>query len=217
MRRYDPDGVGGSMDEVFQIGRDSGAAVHISHFNSRADLVLPRLDAARAAGIDATFDLYCYVAGSSILAMVTLPPWAQEGGAEPTITRLRDPSVRALLHENFRSPRGPLEMVRLSYLASPEYRHYEGKTLREAVGSADPEKIRDFVCDVLIASDLAVGCVMPHLRRTQADVDALMRHPAMMAGSDGIFTGGRLHPRGCRCFPRYLTPHVPHDTRPPTT
>src|SRR5205807_3424714 len=39
MRRYDPDGVAGSMDEVFQIGRDSGAAVHISHFNSRADLV----------------------------------------------------------------------------------------------------------------------------------------------------------------------------------
>jgi N-acyl-D-amino-acid deacylase len=214
MRRYDPDGVGGSMDEVFQIGRDSGAAVHISHFNSRADLVLPRLDAARAAGIDATFDLYCYVAGSSILAMVALPPWAQEGGPEPTLHRLRDPSVRARLYENFRSPRGPLETVRLSFIASPEYRHLEGKTLGEAAGGTDPEKIRDFVCDVLSASDLAVGCVMPHLRRTQADVDALMRHPAMMPGSDGVFTGGCPHPRGCGCFARYLGHHVRTGTWP---
>ena len=38
--------------------------VHISHFNSRADLVLPHLDRARAAGLDVTFDLYCYLAGS---------------------------------------------------------------------------------------------------------------------------------------------------------
>jgi N-acyl-D-amino-acid deacylase len=35
-----------------------------------------------------------------------------------------------------------------------------------------------------------------------------MRHPAMMAGSDGIFTGGRPHPRGCGCFARYLGHYV---------
>src|SRR5947209_7196374 len=52
MRRYDPEGVLGSMDEVFRIGREAGCGVHISHFNSRARLVLPKLDAARAAGLD---------------------------------------------------------------------------------------------------------------------------------------------------------------------
>ncbi len=214
MRRYDPDGVVGSMDEVFQIGRDSGAAVHISHFNSRADLAIPRLDAARADGIDATFDLYCYLAGSTILAMVTLPPWVQEGGAVPTLRRLTDPAVRARLHENFASPRGPLETVRLSYISSPEYRQFEGKTLPEAVGSTNPEKLSDFVCDVLIASEMAVGCVVPHLRRTQADVDDLMRHPAMMGGSDGIYTGSCPHPRGCGCFAHYLGHHVRNGTWP---
>jgi N-acyl-D-amino-acid deacylase len=208
MRRYDPDGVAGSMDEVFQIGRDSGAAVHISHFNSRADIVLPRLDAARAAGIDATFDLYCYLAGSTILAMVTLPPWVQEGGAAPTLKRLADPAARARLHENFVSPRGPLETVRLSYIADPKYRQFEGKSLPEAAGSTNPDKLRDFVCDVLIASELAVGCVVPHLRRSQADIDSLMRHPGMTAGSDGIYTGSCPHPRGCGCFARYLGHHV---------
>ena len=214
MRRYDPDGVGGSMDEVFQIGRDSGAAVHISHFNSRADLVLPRLDAARAAGIDATFDLYCYVAGSTILAMMALPPWAQEGGAAPTLRRLADPAARARLHEYFRTPRVPLDSIRLSYLAHPDYRHLEGKTLPEAAGKTKPEAVGDFVCDVLIANELAVGCVVPHRNRDQTDVDALMRHPAMMAGSDGIYTGSCPHPRGCGCFARYLGHHVRNGTWP---
>jgi N-acyl-D-amino-acid deacylase len=60
------------------------------------------------------------------------------------------------------------------------------------------------VCEVLAASNLAVGCVVPHRHRTEEDVRQLMRHPAMMAGSDGIFTGRFPHPRGCGCFARYL-------------
>ena len=35
-----------------------------------------------------------------------------------------------------------------------------------------------------------------------------MRHPAMMAGSDGIYCGTRPHPRGCGCFAKYLGPCV---------
>ena len=63
-------------------------------FNSRADLVLPHLDAARRQGIDATYDLYCYLAGSTILGMIALPPEAQEGGSEATLARLRDVDAR---------------------------------------------------------------------------------------------------------------------------
>src|SRR5439155_1478920 len=93
MRRYDPDGVLGSMDEVFRIGQEAGCAVHISHFNSRADLVLPHFDAATQSGLDATYDLYCYLAGSTILGMIALPPWVQEGGIDATMARLKDPAV----------------------------------------------------------------------------------------------------------------------------
>ena len=66
----------------------------------------------------------------------------------------------------------------------------------------------EFVCDLLVASGLAVGGVVPHQNRTEDDVRALMRHPAMMAGSDGIFTGSRPHPRGWGCFARYLGHYV---------
>ncbi len=207
MRRYDPEGLDGSMDEVFRIGREAGVAVHISHFNSRADLALAKLDAGRAAGIDVTYDLYCYLAGSSILAMVALPPWFQEGGVEPTLARLRNPAERARLREWFAAPRVPLEAVRLSFIASPDYRRYEGWTLERAAADLGQEP-GTFVCDVLEASGLAVGCVVPHRQRGEADVRGLIRHPAMMAGSDGIYTGNFPHPRGCGCFARYLGHYV---------
>jgi N-acyl-D-amino-acid deacylase len=210
MRRYDPEGVQASMDEVFRIGREAGVAVHISHFNSRADLVLPRLDEGRRDGIDATFDLYCYLAGSSIVGMVTLPPWVQEGGVAATVARLRDPAVRAQLRSWFAAPRVPLENVRLSFVAAPAYRHYEGQTLEQAAATAG-QAPGAFVCDLLAASHMAAGCVVPHRNRTQDDVCQLIRHPAMMAGSDGIFVGGFPHPRGWGCFARYLGHHVRGD------
>jgi N-acyl-D-amino-acid deacylase len=213
MRGYAPDTVLGAMDEVFRIAGEAGVPALISHFNSQADLVLPHLDRARAAGLDVTFDLYGYLAGSSILGMVALPPWVQEGGVDATLARLADPAVRARLHaEGFAGSRGPLDQVRLGYVEAPAYRAYEGLSLVEAaeraLGRSGHRALVDFVCDVLVASGLAVGCVVPHLKRTEADVQALMRHPAMMGGSDGIFAGGRPHPRGWGCFGRYLGHYV---------
>ncbi len=210
MRRYDPEGVLGSMDEVFRIGREAGVPVHISHFNSQADLVLPKVDAGRTDGIDVTYDLYCYLAGSSILGMVALPPWVQEGGVNATLARLRDQAVRQRLRAWFAAPSVSLETIRLSYVAAPAYRGYEGRTVEQAAQEAGQEP-GEFICDLLVASGLAVGCVVPHRRRTQEDVWALMRHPAHMAGSDGIFVGGFPHPRGCGCFARYLGHHIRGD------
>jgi N-acyl-D-amino-acid deacylase len=207
MRRYDPVGLDGSMEEVFRIGREADVGVHISHFNSRADLALAKLDEGRKHGIDCTYDLYCYLAGSTILGMIALPPWVQEGGVDATVERLRDPAVRQRLQEAFDHPRGPLDRVKLSFVAAPELRHLEGQTLGQAANEAG-QPLSAFVCDLLVASRMLVGCIAPHLARDEDDVRGLMRHPAMMAGSDGIFVGGRPHPRGCGCFARYLGHYV---------
>jgi N-acyl-D-amino-acid deacylase len=210
MRSYAPDGILASLDEVYRIGREAGVAVHVSHFNCQAQLGLPKIDAGRADGIDVTYDLYCYLAGSSILGMVALPPDVQQGGIEATLARLRDPVVRGRLREHKSGARGPLEAVRLSYVAAAEYQQLEGLSLGEAVQQTGKE-LMELVCDLLGASGLAVGCIAPHLSRTQEDVRQLMQHPAMMAGSDGIFVGSRPHPRGWGCFARYLGHHVRGD------
>ena len=43
-------------------------------------------------------------------------------------------------------------------------------------------------------------------------IPKLMKHPLMMAGSDGIYVGGRPHPRGTGCFARYLGHYVRNGT-----
>src|SRR5204863_526398 len=40
------------------------------------------------------------------------------------------------------------------------------------------------------------------------DDGRIMRHPGHMAGSDGIYTGGKPHPRGYGTFARYLGEYV---------
>src|SRR5581483_3582972 len=123
---------------------------------------------------------------------------------------LRDPAVRQELKPWFAAPRMPLETVRLSFVRAEEYRQYEGKTLEQAAREAR-QAPGDFVCDLLVASEMAAGCVVPHTNRTYEDMCSLMTHPAQLAGSDGIFTGRYPHPRGWGCFARYLGHHVRDD------
>lgn len=208
IRGYHPDRVLAALAELEQIGRDAGVAVHISHLNCLAEQVLPVIDRMRASGIDVTYDLYCYLAGSTILAMVTLPDWVQEGGVEATLARLKNPTIRAQLADWFAQPPIPFDNIRLSYIANPSQQRWEGQTLEQAARDSGTT-VGELICDLLVDSEMVVGCVVPHHhRRTDADIRALMRHPAMMAGSDGIYTGSCPHPRGFGCFARYLGYYV---------
>src|SRR5271168_4358413 len=100
MRGYGPDAAIG-MREVYDIAKATGVPAHVSHYNGRADLLLPLIDEGRALGLDLTFDTYPYLAGSTILGMVALPGWVQIGGIDATVERLRDPAVRARLRSEW--------------------------------------------------------------------------------------------------------------------
>lgn len=213
MRGYTPAKAPAALKEVFAIGRGAGCKVHVSHFNCVADQTIPILDRATASGIDVTFDLYCYLYGSTTVAMLCLPPELCDGGIDATLARLRDPGVRLELLDAFANPRFPLDTIRLASCPHPAYRPYEGMLLTEAAGRSGPscglDRMVEFVCDLLIATDLAAGCVIRHFaERQESDVLQLMRHPAMTAGSDGIFVGSKPHPRGAGCFARFLGHHV---------
>ena len=95
MRAYEGE-IDASFEEAFDVGRASGIRVHISHLNMRADEGIGPIDRARAAGLRATFDLYPYLAGSTVLTR-QLPEWVLEGGVETTLAALRDESVRTQL------------------------------------------------------------------------------------------------------------------------
>lgn len=212
MRGYTPARFPAAFEEVIAIGRGAGCGVHVSHLNVVAEPALAAIDRARASGVDVTYDAYCYLYGSTIVGMLTLPPEVCEGGIEATVERLRRPETRNALEAEFASPRFPIETIRLASLPHPDWTRYEGRLLPEAAEEAKKGLI-DFVCDMLIANDMAAGCVVRHYaERQESDARALSRHPAMMAGSDGIFVGGRPHPRGTGCFARYLGEYVRNGT-----
>jgi N-acyl-D-amino-acid deacylase len=132
------------------------------------------------------------------------------GGIDATIERLRDAAVRARLKsEWFSQPsRYPLDRVNIAMVANPDWRWAEGLSVAAAAEQANVEP-GEFVCEVLSASDMAVGIVAFRPgSRTESDVRAVLRHPAHMAGSDGIFRGGFPHPRGWGAFARYLGYHT---------
>lgn len=197
------------MEEVYEIARLSGVACHVSHYNGPADLLLPLADRGPAMGIDLTYDTYPYLAGSTILGMVALPGWVQAGGVDETLARLADPGTRDRLRAEWFSGDlpYPLDRMHLAMIAHPDWRWAEGKTVAEAAEEAKLGR-GDFVVDVLLASGMAVGVVAFRGDRTDEDVRAILRHPAHMAGSDGIFRGGYPHPRGWGAFARYLGRHT---------
>ena len=198
------------MEEVYEIARLSGVACHVSHYNGPADLLLPLVDRGLAMGIDLTYDTYPYLAGSTILGMVALPGWVQADGVDETLQRLAEPATRKRLHAEWFSqePPYPLDQMHLAMVAHPDWRWAEGKTVADAAKEAGLSR-GDFVIDILIASGMAVGVVAFRAGdRTDEDVRAILRHPAHMAGSDGIFCGGYPHPRGWGAFARYLGRHT---------
>jgi N-acyl-D-amino-acid deacylase len=203
MRGYHPGRFLPAMTEVKNIGRRAGCGVHVSHFNVLAR-DLDTVDMIRADGVDLTYDLYPYLHGSTILAMLALPPGLSGGGVDAITGRLHDPVIRRKLDATFAEPRFPLETIRLANLPHPVWQAFEGRLLVDVAAEVGMSLV-DLICELLIATRLQAGCVIRHFaEREEADIHSLTQHPAMMAGSDGIYCGGFPHPRGAGCFAKYL-------------
>lgn len=193
-----------SVGEVAQIARDAGLRAHISHFNLKAEQGISLIDAHTAAGADLSIETYPYLAGNTILSYF-LPGWAVIGGVDETTARLSDPQVRRRLRHELSE--FDWSRVQLSSVPDPDLKALEGERV-DAVAARSGLDAIDFVCDLLVKTRLATSVVQFHTYRTEEDVRALMRHPRQTFGSDGIYRGGRPHPRGWGCFARVLARYV---------
>jgi len=66
-------------------------------------LLRDRIEKARAQGVDAAADTYAYTAWSNSLAAFT-PPWANDGGKEQLLRRLKDPAARSRMRRDMMTP-----------------------------------------------------------------------------------------------------------------
>jgi N-acyl-D-amino-acid deacylase len=206
----------GGIEEAMEVGRRSGAAMHIAHYRTnvdtagQTDALMAPIDRARADGVDVTFDIYPYPTGSSF--PVYLPGWAQEGGPDAIIGRLGDPASRArivaYLETDLAASGGPsLSGIVFSY--APRDPSLEGVTLPE-LARRRGTSLGETLCDLLVEHDLALGyCwAIPQAtgrwHQVGRDAVALLARPDAMACSDITSLGSMCHPRSFGAYPRFL-------------
>src|SRR5256712_14079466 len=173
-----------ALDEVFRIAREANIPAEISHLKlagraswGRMPRVLARIDSARAAGLDVTADQYPYIAGATSLD-ASIPTWAESGGWDSLLVRLRDPATRAriqaeMLHptdgtEGFYNEAGGGRRIVIT-AAFPETRpSIHGKRVRDI--AAAPR--RDPIASILHFVAAAAGhpTTARHLRNREAAV-----------------------------------------------
>jgi N-acyl-D-amino-acid deacylase len=209
LRGYATDTIGAALDEAAAISQRSGARAHVSHLHGAAAPIEEQLARYHSElDVQLSFDSYPYLKGATLLAMIALPAELQASGPASALARLADASVRHRLRTVSFPANSRLASVTLAFLSAPELRWAEGMSLA-AAATEQRKDLVDFVCDALIACELAVGCVVDNgSERTEEDLRRLLRHPSQLASSDAIFLGSHPHPRGWGAFARLLARHV---------
>ncbi|MEO7240027.1 MAG: D-aminoacylase [Sphingomicrobium sp.] len=216
-----------SVDELIDISRRSGAPAEIYHLKQagranwgKLDQVIAKVEAARAAGLKVTADMYTYTAGGTGLA-ASLPPWVQDGGNEAMLGRLKDPAIVAKLKremllpgsnwENLYLQAGP-QGILLAGLVDPALKPLIGKTLAEAakLRGVSPEQA---VIDLVLADQGRVGAIYflmneDNVRRETAIPWVSFGSDAEAAAPEGVFLKSSTHPRAYGNFARFLGRYV---------
>jgi len=212
-----------ALTEVFRIAKEAGIPAEVSHLKlsgrrswGQMPRVLAKIDSARAAGLDVTADQYPYIRAATSLD-ASIPTWAESGGWDSLLIRLRDPAIRARLHAEIASPQtesffaaaGGGTGVLITGTFQDSLRYMQGKTVAEiaALRHRDPvETIFDIVLAEQGHRTDAVYAIMQ-----EPDVQAGMKQWWMAVNTDfgGVAPDGPLgtqsaHPRAYGSFPRIL-------------
>lgn len=214
--RNEAEGLLDALDEALDIGRGSGAPVHVSHLKAagtrnwgKADAVVAKLEAARRDGLDVTCDVYPYHFSSTSLQAV-IPPWALEGGAPRLVARLQEPAERARVirqikegipgWENIYHNAG-WEKILISSVNSAENARVQGQSVAQAAAAAGADPF-EWAMDLLVAERGAVNIIAGSM--CEENVARFLTLPFAMIGSDGAPRSGKPHPRVYGTFPRVL-------------
>lgn len=201
-----------AVAEAIAIGKGAGLPVQIAHFKAQGpenwhllDRALSLLDEARARGVDVAADRYPYIASSTSLRAY-LPQWVHDGGMAALLQRLADPEQRRrILETPFPRGRRWETIVVSDARAHPEW---EGLSVAQiaAQRNADPTET---AMDLILEGEGNVSVV--HFSMSEDNLKQVLRHPAVMIGSDGSARApygplgeGKAHPRNYGTFVRVL-------------
>jgi N-acyl-D-amino-acid deacylase len=203
-----------AIDELLDISRRARLPAEIYHLKAagqqnwgKLDAAIRKVEAARAAGLKVTADMYTYTAGATGLD-AAMPPWVQEGGLEAWIGRLKDPATRERVAkematptdawENFFVAAGP-EKILLVAFKNDKLKPLTGKTLAE-VAKMRGKSPQETAMDLVIEDDSRIGTV--YFLMSEDNVKKEIALPWVSFGSDaeapateGVFLKSNPHPR----------------------
>lgn len=206
-----------SIDEILEIGRITGAKMHIAHLKAmgirnwhQTDQILQKLSDARLEGIDVTADQYPYSASQTVLS-VLFPKWSLDGGIEKLYARLQDKSLRMkilLETEEAMNGRGGPERVMIANAIHPYDEPVAGRTITELAERFHLSPI-ETVAKLIVDNRGGVKAIYQSM--AEEDVEALLQVPDLIIGSDGVqnvTSPEYSHPRAYGTFPRVLGHYV---------
>ena len=226
--RSEGDRIEAAVDEVIEIARTSGGPAEIYHLKlagksnwGKLDAIIGKIEAARAAGVRISADMYTYTAGATGLD-AAMPTWVQDGGVEAWVQRLQDPAVRARVKAEMQAPgkgwenlyysAGSPDKILLLGFKTAALKPLAGKTLGEVarLRGTSPE---DTAMDLVVADGTRVGTA--YFLMDEANVKRQTALPWMSFGSDagapsaqGVFLLSKDHPRAYGNVARLLGKYV---------
>jgi N-acyl-D-amino-acid deacylase len=136
-----------------------------------------------------------------------LPSWAQEGGSQSILARLRKPDDRRKIAAEIESTVTYLPDMVFTYLKeTPELDGSRLGTIAKQMGRS----MGDALCEVLLQHDLMVGYLQAPpednaiWQQLNRDFMELIARPDYMVCSDITPAGTHPHPRCYGAFPRFL-------------
>jgi len=199
-------GLVGAVEEAIRIGREAKIPVHISHIKAlgvdvwgESDTVIALVDSARAAGVQVAACQYPYTASGTSIGASLLPRWAEAGGRDSLLARMRDSATRAKLETDMRENlrrRGGADALLITGRRDTTL---TGKTLAKV---AEERKLSPIEAALEIVKDGDAGVASFNMK--ESDIDNFMVQPWVATCSDG--SDG--HPRKYGTFPRKLREYV---------
>jgi N-acyl-D-aspartate/D-glutamate deacylase len=217
-----------ALDELITIGQSAGVHAEVYHLKAAGEQNWPlmrraiaRIEAARAAGVAVTANMYPYTAGATGLD-AAMPLWVQEGGVDAWVERLEQPQIRARVLKEMRTPdkswenlllaAGSPERVLLVGFKSEKLKPLTGKTLG-AVARMRKTSPEDTAIDLVIEDHTRVSTV--YFLMSEDNVKLGLSQPWVSLGSDeaapapeGVFLKSNPHPRAYGTFARFLGHYV---------
>jgi dihydroorotase/N-acyl-D-amino-acid deacylase len=173
------------------------------------------VDQARARGVDATIDQYPYTASATSIGAALLPAWAQEGGREATLKRLKDPATRAKIKAEsvaiIRDERGGGDPKNVSVSACQFDPKLAGQNLGQITQGRGQAVTIENAAETALWIVEQGGCGGIFHAIGEEDLQRILVHPATMIASDGevaVFGRNVPHPRSYGTFVRVLGLYV---------